>query len=221
MRRTTVSPDAGFTVVELMVVLLLMSIVSAIVYNVLIDSTRTVARATNSTVAENNGRLALRTVSEDVRAAEQIFTSTSTTACASATYPAAFGNCLGFLVPHEVAVNATTTTIAVGASPIACPFSKITYGLKSGVLREDRSDYNSQCQLTSSFTGKAMLPGIDNTASQPLFTYYDTFGNQLGSANTVQDYQRAGSISMQIQLLYQKGAPDISLMTTAALRNDR
>ena len=49
----------------------------------------------------------------------------------------------------------------------------------------------------------------------------DTFGNRLGATDTVAAYQEAGSVSVQVYLNYQKGAPDISLMTTAALRNDR
>ena len=66
-----------------------------------------------------------------------------------------------------------------------------------------------------------MLSGVDNTSAQALFTFYDAFGNQLGASSAVADYQKAGSVSMQVYLNYQKNAPDISLMSTAALRNDR
>jgi prepilin-type N-terminal cleavage/methylation domain-containing protein len=215
--------ERGVTLIELVIVTAMMSIVSIMVYTVLIDSTQTAARADNSTRAENNGRLALRTISEDLRSAVQIRASSSTTACPTGlSYPAGFTSCIGFLIPHEVSANATTTTIAAGAAPIGCPYSNITYGLKSGVLLEDRTNYNDSCVATSVVTGRTILTGIDNSSSSlPLFTFYDTFGNQLGTANTVADFQRAGSVSIQIALTYQKGAPDIALMTTAALRNDR
>jgi prepilin-type N-terminal cleavage/methylation domain-containing protein len=214
--------ENGMSLIELMVVLMMTSIVSALVYAVLIDSTKVAARADNSTRAENSGRLALRSMSQDIRAAVQIRGSSSTTACASGlTYPAGFATCVGFLVPHEVSASATTTTVAGSTKPIACPYSNITYGLKSGVIREDRTDYNASCAATNSFTGKAVLASVSNTAAQPLFTFYDIYGNRLGASDTVAAYQEAGSVSMQVYLNYQKGAPDISLVSTAALRNDR
>jgi prepilin-type N-terminal cleavage/methylation domain-containing protein len=214
--------ERGMTLVELMVVLMMTSIVSALVYAVLIDSTKVAARADNSTRAENSGRLALRAMSQDIRAAVQIRGASSTTACTTGlTYPAGFTTCVGFLVPHEVSASAATTTVAPGTKPIACPYSNITYGLTAGVIREDRTDYNASCTATSSFTGKTVLAGVDNTAAQALFTFYDTYGNRLGVSDTVAAYQEAGSVLVQVYLNYQKGAPDISLMTTAALRNDR
>jgi prepilin-type N-terminal cleavage/methylation domain-containing protein len=214
--------ESGVSLVELIVVLAMMSVVSVLVYGVLIGTTRVAARADNSTRAENNGRLALRTVSEDVRAAVQIRASSSTTACASGlTYPAGFASCVGFLVPHGITVNATTTTIAPGATPIACPYSNITYGLKAGVLREDRTDYNASCTATSTTLGRVILADVDNSSAQALFAFYDDFGNQLAPTNTVADFVKAGSVLIQLYLNYQKGAPDISLQTTAALRNGR
>jgi prepilin-type N-terminal cleavage/methylation domain-containing protein len=214
--------ESGYSLLELLVVVAISSIISVMVYEILINSTQLAARADNSTRAENNGRLALRAVSEDLRSAVQIRASSSTTACPSGlSYPAGFAWCVAFLVPHEITANATTTTLAAGATPIACPYSNITYGLTSGAIREDRTNYNASCVATSSFTGKAVLVGVDNTSSQPVFAFYDTYGNQLGTSNTVTDFQKAGSVSMQIYLNYQKGAPDISLMTTVALRNNR
>jgi type II secretory pathway pseudopilin PulG len=214
--------EAGVTLVELLVVMMLMSIVGAMVLAALVDSTQVASRTTNSSVAENNGRLALRTISEDLRAAEQIRSSASTTACPTGVpFPAGFANCVAFLVPHETTSTAPTRTLPPGTSPMTCPFSLITYGLRAGVIREDRVDYNSSCTATTVLTGKAVLTGIDNSASQPLFRFYDTFGNQLGSTNTVADFTNAGSITIQVQLKYQNGAPDISLMTNAAFRNNR
>jgi prepilin-type N-terminal cleavage/methylation domain-containing protein len=214
--------ESGVTLVELIIVLALMSIVSALVYSFLNNSTQIAARASNSTAAEDNGRLALRTISEDLRSAEQIQTSSSTTACPTGTtFPAAFANCIRFLVPHEVAAGATTTTVAPGAPPIACPFSKITYGVRAGVIREDRTDYDASCTPKTMLTGKAVLAGLDRSSPLPLLAYYDTYGNRLGAANTISDYTRAGSIAIQVQLTYQTGAPDISLMTMSALRNNR
>lgn len=214
--------EAGYSLLELIVVTVIGAIVSAMVYTILIDSTQVTARADNSTRAENNGRLMLRTISEDLRSAVQIRGSSSTTACASSlTYPAGFASCVGFLVPHETTATATTTTIAAGATPIACPYSNITYGLKAGVIREDRTNYDASCTATSTTTGKAILTGVDNTSSQPLFAFYDLYGNQLGSSSTVSAFQTAGSVSLQIYLKYQAGAPDITLATTVALRNNR
>ncbi len=214
--------ERGVTIVELTVVLMLMSIIGAVVYSVLVAATKVTARAGNSTTVEDNARLAMRAMSEDLRAALQIGGSSSTTACPTGSvFPAGFANCVQFVVPHEVSLTAPSTTIAPGAAPLSCPFSKITYGLRSGAIREDRVDYNSSCQPKTILTGKLILSGVDNTASQPLFTFYDSYGNALGAASTMANYADAGSVLVQIWANYQKGAPDISLMTTAAFRNNR
>jgi Tfp pilus assembly protein PilW len=214
--------EAGVTLVELLVALMLTSIIGVIVSSALIQATQVTARANNSTTSENDARLALRTVSEDVRAAVQIQAPASAATCPTgSTYPAGFSTCVQFLVPHEVSAVATTTTVASGADPIECPFSKLTYGVKGGVLREDRTDYNASCQPVSGFTGKTILSGVDNSASQPVFVFYDGYGNRLGSTDTLAKYSDARSVSIQIWLNYQKNAPDVSLMTTAALRNNR
>jgi prepilin-type N-terminal cleavage/methylation domain-containing protein len=213
--------EKGVTLVELLVTMTLMSVVSLIVFSVLVGTTNITARASNGTNAENNARIALRSIAEDLRSAEQIRATSSSTACPTgSSFPAAFGNCINFLVPHEVTFNATSTTVAAGAKPIACPFSLIVYGLSAGAIREDRTDYNASCQPTVSSPGRVVLSGVSNT-SQPLFTYYDGYGNVLGSTNTIADYVNAASVSVQLTLTYQKGAPDVSLMTTAALRNNR
>jgi prepilin-type N-terminal cleavage/methylation domain-containing protein len=214
--------ESGVTLIELVIVLALMGVVSAMVYSFLINSTQIAARASNSTAAENNGRLALRSISEDLRSAEQIQTSSSTTACPTGTtFPAAFANCIRFLVPHEASAGATTTTIAPGAPPIACPFSKITYGVRAGVIREDRTDYDASCTPKTVLTGYSVLAGLDTVSPQPLFVFYDSYGDRLGAANAIADFTNAGSIAIQVQLTYQTGAPAISLMTMVALRNNR
>jgi type II secretory pathway pseudopilin PulG len=221
MRRASVN-ERGVTIVELTVVLMLMSIIGAVVYSVLVAATQVTARAGNSTTVEDNARTAMRTMSEDLRAALQIRGSSSTTACPTGSvFPAGFGNCVQFVVPHEVSLTTPSTTIAPGGQPLACPFSDITYGLRAGAIREDRVDYNASCEPKTILTGKVVLSGVDNTAAQPLFTFYDAFGNALGSANTMASYADAGSVLVQIWANYQKGAPDISFMTTAAFRNNR
>ena len=217
--------EDGFTLIEVVVATLIFLIVATMLFQTLIDTSRTTSRAESSTQAENTGRTAMRTVTEDIRSAVQIRQPTSgEAACPSGlTYPSGFGYCVSFLILHEVSASATTTTIAGGTSAVTCPYSSITYGLVSGSLTEDRTNYNSLCQVTSTTTGRVLLTKVVNKTdgTQPLFVFFDKYGNQLGSSSSASSYATAGSVQMNLYVQYQTGAPSVSLTDGAALRNNR
>lgn len=202
--------ERGFSMVELLVVLILMGIIGAMTTGFLVSSATVTARAESSEQAGNGARLALRSMLEDLRAAQAVAVPTSTTACPpGATGTAVFANCLQFTVIHS----------STGSS---YPQNVITYGLRSdGTIREDEIFYTSSTSSTS-FTGKVVLGKVTNGASAPLFTYYDHFGNPLSAAsNSVGDYAIAGFIKVSINVSYQSNAPAVSVFSTAALRNNR
>src|SRR4051794_6232509 len=123
--------ERGFTIAEMSVVVLLGSIASFITLNFLDNTSLVVSRSTNSVRTEADARLALRTMLQDIRAAQNVSQTYPTPGtCPTAAYPAGYSSCVRFSVLH---------TTSAGA---ACPYSQLTYGLSSGTLKEDRVDYD-------------------------------------------------------------------------------
>ena len=209
----------GVTLVELTVVLLVMAIVSSMIFTFFNHLTNISTRATADVQTEAQANIVLRTVTEDVRAATNIATTyPSTTSCPSGTsYPAGYGNCLSFRVPHVTAVNTS------------CPYSSIIYGLVGTSLYEDRTDYNASCTATSTTLHKVLASNVKN-GTTPLFTFYDETGNMLSSTQTgagitnstnAADWAAASSAKVSLSFSYQSNAPVTAFSSTVALRNNR
>jgi prepilin-type N-terminal cleavage/methylation domain-containing protein len=194
-----VRDERGFTIIELFVTLGLMSIAMAIAFAFISQFTTASGRAITDVNAENNARLALRTITEDIRAARPAtiaFTGASSTCPSSPTA----GTCLSFTILRDTE-----------AKP-ACQ-SVITYGLLSGSVKETRQD--SGCVTNIAFAGKTVLSSVVN-GSTALFAYYDKQGNLLTSGQSA-----AGSVSVTLMLQYQANSPILNLTSYASLRNAR
>jgi prepilin-type N-terminal cleavage/methylation domain-containing protein len=194
-----VSDERGFTLIEVLVTLGLMSIVMVIAFAFLTQMTNVSSQAINDVNSEGNGRIALRTITEDIRAAKPAtitFTGGSTT-CPSSPTP---GTCMSFTVVRDTVANP------------ACQ-SVITYGLLSASVRETRQD--SGCVRNIAFTGKTVIPNVMNGATS-LFTYYDKQGNLITSGQA-----SAGSVGVLLMLQYQPQMPVLTLSSYASLRNAR
>lgn len=192
--------DEGFTLIELMVVVLIMGIVTFMVLNFFDGMQKTVGRATNDVFSENELRIALRTMTEDIRAAKPglgNITFTSPTACPAT--PSA-SNCLRFTVLRTTAANPTCQSI-------------ITYGLVGTLLKSTRTDSN--CAQNRAFTNKTVIGSVVN-GSAAVFTYYDDNGNILSASQS-----SAATVKVTLNVEYQKNAPVLSISSFAALRNAR
>lgn len=203
--------ERGFTLTELSVVMLIGSIVTFIALNFLDNTSLIVSRSTSSVRTEADARLATRTMLQDIRAAQNIATTYPATAtCPSATtYPAGYSSCLRFSVLHATSAGAS------------CPYSQITYGLANGALKSDRVDYDSACTPKTIYSGKVILKNVTNGA-RPLFTYADQYGNPLSTTtSTAAQFATAGSVNVQLYLQFQTRAPELSIFSAAALRNNR
>ncbi len=198
------------TVVELVVTTALLLLFSVTAFNFLVSANNTTSKATKDTQAENDARIALRQMTEDIRAADPITLTypTSSTCPSGASYPSGYANCLSFTVVHDAVAGQT------------CPKSVITYGLVSGTLKRDDAEYDSSCTVKSSYTGKTVLSGIVNPSATHLFRFFDSSGSELSSSATASAYQSAASVMVTVVLQYQSGAT-ITVSSTAALRNNR
>jgi type II secretory pathway component PulJ len=209
--------EDGITLIELTVVLMLMTIVALILFG-FVDSVMNVSdRATKDSEAEKAISLALRPVTENLRGTASVATlyPSTTTCTAGGTYPTGYANCLSVTVLRPI------------AGQLTCRKSVYTYGLKSdGILREDRTDYalvGGTCTVTASSTGRPMLKNIVN-GSQPLFTYFDRFGNQLdpaASGQTTLPFTDAVTVRVTLNVRYRTGSPLLSYISDFALRNNR
>jgi prepilin-type N-terminal cleavage/methylation domain-containing protein len=202
--RRTPTADDGFTLVELMVVLALFSIVSVIAFNFLNSTTSHVGKATNDALAEDNARLALRTVTEDVRGAahDATLAFASSTACAAGPNPS---TCISFTVKRP-------TT----AKPDC--ISQLAYGLVGTTLRGTRSDTN--CATSVSYTGKIVLSSLSN-GTTPVFTYFGGDGSPLSASQLTADPTRVAAVGITLKIQFQANAPAITMASVATLRNAR
>ena len=142
--------DDGFTVTELMITLMLMTIVSVLLLNFLIGTTNITAMADRDTAAESDAQLAIRVMSQDIRAANPILD-----ACG-----AGYANCLQFDMPRPTDTHADCV-------------SRITYRLASDAVVQDRTDTN--CATNEGWTSRKIVDVVNATQSPAvaLFSYLD------------------------------------------------
>jgi type II secretory pathway pseudopilin PulG len=186
------------TMMELLVVMAISLLVGAVLLGFLDNTTSVVGRATNDVHAENDARLALRTMTQDIRAARPSSISFTSTPGACPATPAA-ANCLSFTILRGTAANPNCQTT-------------VTYGLLAGWVQQTRSDAN--CQSNTSFS-RRLIGNVAN-GSTPLFTYYGAGGTALSSGQAA-----ATSIKVTLVVTYLGGQQPLTFSSTLSLRNAR
>ena len=203
------------TVVELVVASAVLLLFSVMAFNFLINTNAIANRTEKDAQSENDARVALRQMTEDIRAADPIsLTYPSTTSCPSgATYPAGYASCISFTVVHDALAGQT------------CPKSVITYGFVSSAIKRDKVDYDSSCTVTASSVGRTVISGVVNSSAKSVFRYFDSTGTELtqstSPAASATAYQDAASVMVTLVVQYQASAQTITVSSTAALRNNR
>jgi type II secretory pathway pseudopilin PulG len=193
--------QAGLTLTELVVVMALIMLVSAVLLGFLDNTTSVVGRASADVQAENDARLALRTMTQDIRAARPSsisFTSLIPTPGACPTTPSA-ATCLSFRIyrPSVTSPNCQTT---------------VTYGLLAELVQQTRRDANCATNISIS---RRLIGNVAN-GSTPLFSYYDAAGVAMTSGQAA-----ATSIKVTLMVTYPGGQQPLSFISTLSLRNAR
>jgi prepilin-type N-terminal cleavage/methylation domain-containing protein len=201
--------DEGFTVVELAVVMLLLSIVTASLYGFLDATANATARISLHTRAQRSGELAMRTMTEDLRAASPIVSAP----CGS------YASCISFEVQRAAQTGHDCEKTVVG------------YALVSGNLQRsfvENTWTGSACAVTRTLTNRPILTSMVNaTAGKPLLVYYDNKGvvldpvTQAGTIVKKPSQGGAASIKVTFVVNYKSNAPALTLSSLAALRNNR
>lgn len=220
--------EDGLTVVELVVTVIVFSAVAFITFGYFDSTTQVSGRATRNVQAETDGQIALRQLSQDIRAANPISASyPATGSCAIGVgFPpttvgsTGYATCIRFaLVRSITSTTFCTNNFEVGPR-IPLPYSMVTYGLVGDTIYEDRTDYVSNCTTpVRQFTRRPVITGLVNaTTGTPLFAYSSTAGVPLAADSPATS---AGSVKITLVLPYQASAPNLILSTVAALRNNR
>jgi hypothetical protein len=176
-----------------------MVLLTAILLGLLDHTTAIYQQASEDVQAENEGNLALRVMTQDIRAADPAtirFTGAVAGACPATPTPA---NCLRF-------------TVERGTSTAPSCSSTVTYGLMADWVQQTRADSNCPGGVD---LARRLVTGVANGAT-PLFSYYDGSGAELTSG-------QAGASSVKVTLLvsYRGGQQPLTLTSTLSLRNAR
>ncbi|HVE46372.1 MAG TPA: hypothetical protein VNA57_06460 [Acidimicrobiales bacterium] len=200
--------EEGFTVVELVVAVLLLSLVSFMLLNFLDSTTKLTNRASLHSRAEQDARLAMRTLSQDLRSANPI---------TGAPCTGGFKDCISFEVQQPTRSDRT------------CEKTVFRYRVVSGNLTRTRTVTRwatTACAAPTTST-YPLLGSVVNTSVTPtaaLFTYYDRNGAVLTDPLKIPLKPSAGgaaSIKVSFVVRYQAKAPELRLSGSVSLRNNR
>lgn len=212
--------DSGFTLVETLVTMILMSVVGALLLAAVSSMTEATTRETLNIDAQRSLDQLMRQMSQDIRAADQI----------SATYPGSpvcptggtnnynspnysgYRNCLSFRIPRP------TTGAQI------CPYTMVTYGLTSGVLRETRVEYRisgATCVAGTTTASKVLLRKVPTGTS--LFRYFNSTGiDMLDGISPPVAPTSAAAVQVNLSTRYRNTGNAVArLSTSIALRNQR
>lgn len=206
--------EEGVTLIELLVTVMILSIVSLMLFTFMDGVTRVTARTDRHVQAEQEGQLALRKMTEEIRAANPILNAGGCSA--------GFGDCLQFDIPRG-------TNFAQ-----ACVRRTVAYKLNrtSRLITRESTDWvwnagTSSCLATNvssrTFVESAVFP-----STTALFQYTNADGATLSptadAAKIPLPPNQTGTAAVKVNLVikYQaRNTPDLVLSSNAVLRNNR
>jgi prepilin-type N-terminal cleavage/methylation domain-containing protein len=216
LRRARTESEAGVTLVEVLVTMLVLSVVLVIGFDFLDRASLLTARTEAHSRVEDEAQKALRLLTQHVRGAHPIGDPcTTTTDSLSPSFMPGYANCMRF------SVKRTTTGLD------ACARTEFVYGIvgtsSPRTLVQRRAEYTgtvTNCPAPPAAQRLTILGNVVNDpSSQPLFTYYAADGTAIATSNTAA-VKKASSVKVTLAVRYRKNADPIVLSSTAALRNN-
>lgn len=211
-RHEEATGEEGFSLVELLVVMLVMSIVSAIVMAAMVSYTRSTAAAEARTRALSDTRRAVETITRDLRAANPIDAVTPVSLydsqvefsiyCSNAGVGECGANNLRQVrYRYDAATRTLYRDVVTGSAPLLGPTD------------------------TPSLAASKRLGAVVNSSSQPVFQYFDRDGNRFNTtsgnappATTFRDCAKTVRIHLVVRSEANTDAT-VDLTTDVALRN--
>lgn len=201
--------DDGFTVGEVVITVMILSIVLIIMFNFLTHATNVTARAEANSRAEQAAQLALREATTELRAMDP----DTVTTCSGAGVPTSLSDCIRFTI------NRNSTGLA------NCPRTDVSvmlYGTAPNRrLRVDRQEYrNVNCSSPEAKHTRYIADDVSNTSSESPFTYYAADGSVLNPAAAGFTFTGVDSLRLRLFVDYRNEAGRLEFRTVVALRNN-
>jgi len=187
--------DSGFSLVEMLVVVMLLGVISAMVMTMVIQATKTAAKQENQTHTLSSAKVALERITREIRGANSLVTTT----------------------PQEVAFVTRTTTQRTATRILV----RTTGTAKDLVQMDAVTDIATGAAISSGTT--VILGGLAGGNSEAVFTYYagDYYGE--GHPQTVAlsppSPATARTIGVRVRLDRDFGAPSFDLYQVVSIRN--
>lgn len=215
--------EHGFTITEVTLTLLILSIVLMIAFDFLDRASMLTMRADTHGRAEAEAQTAMRTVSQNVRGAapigEPCTTTTDTPPAGESALPAGYADCMQFTVRRTTTALDTCARTEFLYALVAVP------GATTRKLVENRREFTgttASCTQGPLRQRRVLLEKVANTTTpaQPLFAYYAANGAAIPTTDTAA-IKRASSVRITLAVRFHKSADPIVLTSSAALRNIR
>lgn len=187
--------EAGFTLIEVLVAMMLALVIGGIVSQVLITSTRVAAKQVDQTETLNSAKVAMERMTREVRGANSMTT--------------AADRRIQFVATHAGIRTATTLEV-------------VTTGTKTELRQTDqRTDLAA---ATTTTTTRTILGGLAVGRSDAVFTYTDGAGTPLLPANPAPapvTYNAGDAKTVGIRVLVRRAgsSPPIELYQLVSIRN--
>lgn len=222
LRRRT-DDERGFTIVEVTLTLLILSIVMMMAFDFLDRASILTMRAQANAQSEQDAQLALRTVTEHLRGASPIgdpCTSTTDTPTTQApgNLPTNYTDCVQFTV-HR------TTTGMDACAKTDFVFAIVGTGDTRKLIENRRETTGTGTTAATCTTGawrnrRILLEKVGNsTGVHPLFVYYDGGGQTINPSDTAA-VKKAASVRITLAVRFNAKAKRSIFTSSAALRNN-
>lgn len=194
----TTRDDAGFSIVEQIVTVAILGVVLAIVFTFLINATMITGRADANVKMEQNGLIALRTMTEDLRSARVLSTCSSTQT---------YDKCVNIEISKATVAGAT------------CPKRVVQYYVSGTDLKMTLNEYAANCTTVTKSGTRILLAGVQTSS---IFTYYGNDGvTAINLSTDAAKVPQARAVKVAFDVQYRKAAKNVSLSSVASLRNNR
>ena len=206
--------ERGFTIVEVTLTLLILSIVLMVAFEFLDRASIMTYRADAHASAEDATQKVLRTVTQNLRGAHPIGAACTTDGLSPA-LPTSYGDCVRFTVRRtESGIDTCARTEFVYALVGTAP---------NRTLIQRRQEYTGTTTTTCT-PGPAgnrlvLLQKVANTTTQPLFSYYAGNGTAIATSSAAA-VQAASSVKVTLAVTFRTAAQPLVLTSSAALRNN-
>lgn len=217
-RRT--KDEEGFTLVEVTLTLLILSIVMMLAFDFLDRASMLTMRTQANAQTEQDAQLALRTVTEHLRGASPIgdvCTSTTDTPTTQApgNLPTNYTDCVRFTVPR-------TTTQLDTCAKTDFVFAIVGTGDSRKLIenRRETTGTSTACTTGPWRNRRILLDKVANsTGSHPLFVYYDGNGQKINPSDAAA-VKKAASVRVLVAVRFSAKAKRSVFTSSAALRNN-